>query len=77
MSLVVFDSRIGSLSHEEGAPLRFSRRIVAEAWSDIKSRLPGLYPSALPTLLAFADGRQPGSGYPNFMLASERVAYGL
>ena len=76
-SLVVFDSRISCLSREESAPLRLRRQIVVEALSDFNDRLPGESPPTLSTLLAFADGREKGSKYPNFMLASERCAYGL
>ena len=46
------------LSHKEGASLQFSWQIIAEAWSGTKTRLPELYPSTLPTLLAFDDGRE-------------------
>jgi hypothetical protein len=77
MSLVAFDSRIASLSHEEGVSLQSCRQIVADAWLDIRTKLPEPSPSALAKLLTFADGREQGSSYPNFMLASERMEYGL
>jgi len=71
--LTVFDSRISFLSQEEGTHLRRYREIVAEALSDIEARLPGPSPPLLSKNSVLADGRDGGSKYPNFMLASERV----
>jgi len=76
-SLAAFNSRIGYLSHEMSASLRRSRKIVAEAWSDIEARLPAPSPPPLSANLVFFDGRDGGSKYPNFMLASEREYHGL
>ena len=52
----MFDSRISYLSQEESASLRSGRKIVAEAWSDIKSRLPEESPSTLVALIVLVDG---------------------
>ena len=76
-SLAAFDSRIGYLSHEENSSLQWCRKTVAEALSDIDTRLPAPTPPALSTSLVFFDGRDEGSKYPNFMLASEREYHGL
>ena len=76
-SLVVFDARIACLPCEESSQLRFCRQIVAEAWLDIKIRLPRPSPSKVAELITSFDGREEGSEYPNFMLASERYSYGL
>ena len=73
----MFDSRVGYLSHEEGASLRRHREAVAEAWLDFKAKLPDESPPSITAHLVFVDGRQEGSRYPNFMLASERWTYGL
>ena len=75
--MTAFDSRIGYLPHEESASLRYCRGVVAEAHSDIVARLPGPTPPALSANSVFADGRDVGSRYPNFMLSSERVSYGI
>ena len=71
--MAVFDSRVGYLSHEEGASLRRFRGIVVQAWSDIDAGLPDPFPPPLSANLLFFDGRDEGSKYPNFMLFSERV----
>lgn len=76
-SLVVFSSRIDYLSYEESSPLRHHREVVEKAWSDFKAKLPNESPLSITALLTFVDGRQEGSNYPNFMLASERWTYGL
>ena len=73
----MFDSRISHLPHEENVSLRRHREVVAEALSDFKTKLPDQSPLSVTALLAFADGREEGSPYPNFMLASERWSYGL
>ena len=73
----MFDLRIGYLSREESASLRLCRKIVADALSDFKVRLPEQPPLALTAHLAFADGREEGSKHPNLMLASERQSHGL
>jgi hypothetical protein len=59
------------------AHLRFCRQIVAEAWLDIKIRLPKPSPSKVAELIITFDGREEGSEHPNFMLASERYSYGI
>ena len=51
--------------------------VVAEACSDIVARLPGPAPPPLSANSVFVDGRDMGSRYPNFMLSSERVSYGI
>jgi len=76
-SLVAFDSRIGSLPYGESASLRYFRNIVADAWSDFEAGLPENSPSQLSVSLTFIDGREAGSKYSNFMLASERATYGI
>jgi len=58
---VAFDSRIGCLSREEGASLRFYLEAVAKARSDIEARLPGSSPPQLSSYLAFAG--EEGSRY--------------
>ena len=73
----MLDSRISYLSREESGSLRRSQKIVAEAWSDIGSRLPEQTPLTLTALLVFVDGREPGSKYPNFLLPSEKLIWGL
>ena len=73
----MFDSRIGDLPHEGDDSLRRHRKVVAEAWSDLKVKLPDQSPLAITALLVFVDGRREESRYPNFMLASERRSYGL
>jgi hypothetical protein len=73
----VFDSRIAWLPPEESAPLRRHRKTVAEAWSDCKAKLLDDSPLLITSQLAFVDGREEGSRYPNFMLASVRSDYGL
>ena len=74
----MFDSRIGYLSSQGGTETLLSHReVVAEALSDFKAKLPDESPKSVTALLVFADGRQEGSKYPNFMLASERWTYGL
>ena len=57
--------------------LRRHREIVAETLSDFKAKLPDQSPLSITALLVFVDGREEGSPYPNFMLASERRSYGL
>lgn len=57
--------------------LRHQREIVAEACSDFKAKIPDQSPISVTALSVFVDGRQEGSKYPNFMLASERHGYGL
>ena len=73
----MFDSRIGYLPHEESTLLRRHQETVKEAWSDFETKLPDESPPPITALLVFVDGRQEGSNYPNFMLASERWTYGL
>ena len=73
----MLDSRIGHLSDKENASLRRHRDIVAEALSVFKAKLPDQSPLPAAALLAFVDGRQHGSQYPNFMLDSERQSFGL
>jgi hypothetical protein len=73
----VYDSRICCLSQEEGASLQHHREIVEEARLDMKTKLPNESPKSITASLVFVDGRQEGSNYPNFMLASERTSYGL
>lgn len=46
-ALVVFDSRIGCLSHEESTSLRRWRQTVAGAQSDIEAKLPAQTPLSL------------------------------
>jgi hypothetical protein len=65
--LKVFDSRINDLSFEGGASLRDFREIVAEMLVDLEARLPDRYPPKLSALMAFEDGREEGSSYPNFL----------
>ena len=65
----VFDSRTNALPSEEGASLRGHREIVAAAWVDFEARLPDRYPPMLSALLAYEDGREPGSKYPNLLLS--------
>ena len=66
---MAFDSRIGCLSHEEGASLRCDRKAVAEARSDIETRLLGSSPpplSSISSYLAFAGeegSRYMGAGF--------------
>ena len=76
-SLVTFDSRIGCLLHEESASLRYCREIVAAALADIEAKLPNPTPSVLSAQMMFLDGREEGSGYPNFLMVSEKDGYGL
>ena len=73
----MFDSRISCLSYEENTSLRHHREIVAKAYSDFRARLPDESPLSITALLVFVDGREEGSTYPNFLLASERWGYGL
>ena len=75
--MAAFDSRVDYLLDEESVPLRRCREIVAEALSDIKIRLPGPTPPPLSANLVFFDGRDERSKYPNFMVSSERLSYGL
>jgi hypothetical protein len=75
-SLAVFDSRIPWVSPEESASLRRHRKTVAEAWADSKAKLQDS-PLLITAQSAFVDGREEGSRYPNFMLASVRSDYGL
>jgi hypothetical protein len=68
--LRVFDSRIDDPSLEEGS-LRDCREIVAGALADFEARIPDRYPPTLSALLAFEDGREEGSKYPNFISTTE------
>ena len=49
--------------------MRDHREIVAAAWADFEARLPDRYPPMLSALLAYEDGREPGSKYPNLLLS--------
>ena len=76
--MVMFDSRIGYLSSQgKREALLCYREVVAEALSDFKAKLPDESPKSIAALLVFADGRQEGSKYPNFMLSSNLRSYGL
>ena len=67
----VFDSRINDPSLENAAPLRDYREIVAGMLADLEARLPDEYPPTLSVLLAFEDGREEGSRYPNLLSPAE------
>lgn len=74
----MFDLRLSDRSHEENKSLRRHREVVAEAWTDFNAKLPDHQsPLSITARLVFVDGRQEGSKYPNFMLASEVQNYGL
>ena len=68
-----FESRINDLPLEEGASLRDFREIVAAMLTDLEARLPDEYPPKLAALLAFEDGREEGSKYPNFLSLADMV----
>lgn len=76
-ALKVYDSRIGSLSLEEGAQLWFWKQVVEGACVDLEMRMPKCEPPVLTSLALLEDGRSEGSKYPNLMVPAAREHYGI
>lgn len=76
-ALTVYDSRISSLSLEEGAQLWCWKQVVVEACADLERRMPRYEPPVLTSLALLEDGRAEGSKYPNLMVPAAREHYGL
>ncbi|KAF9643500.1 hypothetical protein BDM02DRAFT_3123338 [Thelephora ganbajun] len=64
----VYDSRINSISVEEGARLWCWKQVVVEACGDFERRIPKCEPPILASLELLEDGRSEGSKYPNLMV---------
>lgn len=73
----MYDSRIGSLSLEEGAQLWCWKQVVADACADLERRVPKSEPPVLTSLALLEDGRAEGSKYPNLMVPAAREYYGI
>lgn len=73
----MYDSRISSLSLEEGAQLWCSKEVVEEACDDLERKLPKREPPVLTSLALLEDGRSEGSKYPNLMVPAAREYYGI
>ena len=76
-SLPVFDIRIKSFPLEATGPLRCSRKVVEEKYSDFHTRLPGYEPPMIYALATMEDGTTEESKYPNLMSPRVRMLYGI
>lgn len=76
-AIAIYDSRICSLSLEEGGQLWRWREIVVEAYADFERRVPKCEPPILIVLAWSEDGRSEESKYPNFMVPAARESYGI
>ena len=62
---------------EDSLSLRYSKGVVAKAYSTFQERLPDEEPPQLTSMLSTQDGRDEGSQYPNLLQASARDDIGI
>ena len=76
-ALEIIDARIRLGSDIGSGSLRHWRRVIGKAYADFQVGFSGYGPAMLASLSLGVDGRIKGSTFPNMMLESERVHYGL